>query len=113
MVITVEALLALGQPILIGSFLQGNYRALALHQTNASLTGIAAFVMAMTSVLYWRPGRGRAWPVWLCLGVAAAVVTQIILGYSRILAIHIPLGVLIIAADLLLVVWAWRPGARQ
>jgi hypothetical protein len=108
-VITVEALLALGQPILIGSFLQGNYGALGLHQANATLTGIAAFVMAVTAVVYWRPGRGRAWPAWLCLGVAAAIVGQIILGYSRVLAVHIPLGVLIIAADLLLVVWVWRP----
>jgi hypothetical protein len=107
--VTVEALLALGQPILIGAFLQGHYGALGLHQTNATLTGAAAGVMAVAAIVYWRPGRGRPWPAWLCLVIVAAVVVQIILGYSRVLAIHIPLGVLIVTADLLLAVWVWRP----
>lgn len=106
--ITAEALLAFAQPILIGAFLQGDYGALAQHRTNATLVGLAAMAMAVAAVLHWRPGRGAVWPVWAALAVVAAVVVQIILGYSRVLAVHIPLGVLIVATDLRLLFWVWR-----
>ena len=106
--ITVEAILALGQPILIGAFLQGNYDALAAHQTNATITGITAMVTAVAAVLYWRAGHGPAWPTWLSLLLVAAIVVQIVVGYSRILAVHIPLGVLIVTTALWLAVWSWR-----
>jgi hypothetical protein len=106
--VTVEAVLAVAQPIFIGAFLQGQYDALAWHKANATLVGVAAFAMAAAAVLRWRPGRGPGWVPLACVVVAAAVVVQIVLGYSRTLAIHIPLGVLIITTSVLLLVWSWR-----
>jgi hypothetical protein len=108
-----EALLAFGQAILIGGFLQGHYPLLEVHKANATLTGAAAMLTTVAAVLQWRPGRGPAWPIFACLVVVAAIVLQIILGYARTLAIHIPLGVSIITGDVLLVVWAWRPASRR
>jgi hypothetical protein len=107
--VTVEAVLAVAQPIFIGAFLQGHYDALAWHKANATMVGIAAFAMVAAAVLHWRPGRGPGWVALACVVVAAAIVVQIVLGYSRTLAIHIPLGVLIVTASVSLLVWSWRP----
>src|SRR5947209_7841105 len=75
--VTVEAALAVAQPIFIGAFLQGHYDALAWHQANATFVGFGAFAMAVAAVLHWRPGCGPGWVVWACVGVAAGVVVQI------------------------------------
>jgi hypothetical protein len=34
-------------------------------------------------------------------------------GYGRILAVHVPLGVLIIVGIVKLLTWAWRAPARE
>jgi hypothetical protein len=106
--VTVEAVLAVAQPIFIGAFLQGNYDALAWHKANATFVGVAAFAMVVAAVLRWRPGRGPGWVPLACVVIAAAIVVQIVFGYSRTLAIHIPLGVLVVTASVLLLVWSWR-----
>ncbi|MGW2857555.1 hypothetical protein ACWDAZ_38880, partial [Streptomyces sp. NPDC001215] len=36
---------------------------------------------------------------------------RIAMGYARVLAVHVPLGVPIIACTVLMLVWAWRPSA--
>ena len=107
--VTIEALLAFAQPVLIGGFLQGRYASLELHKENATFTGVTAMVMLLAAVVQWRPGRGPAWPVIASLAIVAAIVVQIIVGYARTLAVHVPLGVLIVAGDVLLLVWAWKP----
>lgn len=106
---TCEALFAFAQAVLAGGFLAGHYPLLALHQQNATFTGVTAVVMTLVAVLQWRPGRGPLWPVFACAGLFAAEATQIVLGYARVLAIHVPLGVSIVAAIVLLLVWAWKP----
>jgi len=55
--VTCEALLAVGQAILMGGFLQGHYPLLAAHQVNATFTGISAMPMTAAAVLQWRPRR--------------------------------------------------------
>jgi hypothetical protein len=106
---SVEVLLALGQPVLAGGFLSGHYPMLAMHQANASATGITAIVMTAAGVLLWRPGRGPGWPALASAALFGLEALQIVLGYGKVLAVHIPLGVSIIAGLVLLVVWAWRP----
>jgi hypothetical protein len=107
--VTIEAVLAIAQPIFIGTFLQGHYDALASHQANATIVAVAAFAMVVAAGLHWRLGRGPVRVVVACVVNLAAIVVQVASGYARALAIHIPLGVLIVAASMLLLVWAWRP----
>jgi hypothetical protein len=108
-VVTVEAVLALGQAVLAGRFLSGHYDALALHAANARATAITAIVQTGAAILVWRPGRGPAWPVFASAALFGAEAAQIALGYARVLTVHVPLGVSIIASVGLLLVWAWRP----
>jgi hypothetical protein len=111
--VSCEALLALAQAILIGGFLQGHYPLLAAHRANAIFTAVVAILMTIAAVQQWRLGGGPIRPVFACLVVVAAIVVETILGFARVLSVHVPLGVVIIAADVQLLVWAWGPVSRR
>ncbi|UXY18110.1 hypothetical protein N8I84_04750 [Streptomyces cynarae] len=108
-VVTCEAVLAVGQAVLAGSFLSGHYGALDLHALNATATGLVAVAQIVASALLWRPGGGPGWPALTGIALFGAEAGQIAMGYARVLAVHVPLGVAIIACTLLMLVWAWRP----
>lgn len=84
-----------------------------MHRTNATVTGVAAVVMTLIAVLVWRPGRGPWWPAPVSAGLFGVEALQIVLGYARTLAVHVPLGVAIITALVLLSVRDRRPGVRR
>ena len=63
----------------------------------------------MAALLRWRPGGGPGWPALACAVLFGAEAGQIAMGYARVLALHIPLGVAITACTFLMLVWAWRP----
>lgn len=108
-----HSLAALAQPTLAGIYLGGDVDALALHELNANVTaglGVAQLVAAI--VFVWR-GRGRAWPLHTSIVLVLAEQVQVGLGYEGILAIHIPLGVSVIAGQLLLTVWLFRAAAAR
>jgi hypothetical protein len=111
--LTVQAAAAVAQPVLAGRYLSGDFDALAIHGGVAGvvlLTTIAAFAAA---VLYWLASRGAGWPALALVALFVAVVTQIAVGALRILAIHIPLGVTVVAIAVVLAVWSFRPAARR
>jgi hypothetical protein len=98
---------------LAGGFLEGRTNLLALHRANAILVWVVAMSMTIASVALWRLARGPLWPAGVSLALVATILLQMILGYRGSLLIHVPLGVIIISADVLLAVWAWRPAARR
>jgi uncharacterized membrane protein YfcA len=107
-VVTVEAVLAFDQAVFAGQFISGDYGALNTHAANASVVGVVLLVEAVAALLLWRRGRGPGWPALAALGLFLLTGAQIGMGYARILAVHIPLGVTIIALDVLMLVWCWR-----
>ena len=106
--ISLATVLLFDQPVFAGQFLGGSYGALHTHRENATYSGIAVLVATLTAVLLRWPGRGPWWPMPACLGLFGLIALQIVLGFSRALTVHIPLGVGIIVAAVLLTVWAWR-----
>jgi hypothetical protein len=108
-VVSIAALFAFAQAPLAGAFLAGHYDMLALHKNNSTIVDITGVAMTVAAVLVWRPGRGPGWLPLVSVVVLAAEVVQTVLGYQRSLTIHIPLGVLVIVALVMLLVWAWRP----
>jgi hypothetical protein len=111
--ITVETVFVIAQAALAGGFLAGHYDLLAMHKENATITGIAELVVTVTAVLLWKPGGGPWWPIAVSLGLFALEAVQIIMGYARVLAVHVPLGVLISAGIVMLLTWAWRAPTRE
>lgn len=114
--ITLHALDAFTQAVFAGRFLAGSYGMLTAHLDNANF-GVSTIsaIQVVVSVLYWRPGGGRGWPILASLALTGAEAIQITLGLNRILGVHIPLGILIILAASWYATWAWRPafGTRR
>lgn len=105
--------LVLAQPVLAGLFVTGDVGMLELHGITASfLVALVAF-QTIAAILVWRPGRGPAWPI-LASGAAFVVVElQAGLGYARVVAAHIPLGVLLFGLSVALLIAVWSPRLRQ
>ncbi|MGW4824764.1 hypothetical protein ACWEP4_39085 [Streptomyces sp. NPDC004227] len=106
---TVHAATLFTQAVLAGRFLSGDYDMLTAHAVNASVIVAVGLVQVVVAVLYWRPGRGPGWPAAVSAVLLVAEAGQAVLGYQRTLGVHVPLGVALIAAGLLLLVQVWRP----
>lgn len=112
-VVSLHALLAVGQPVLAGRYLNGTFDALGHHAFNASLIIVVDMVQFTVAVIYCWAGKGRALPALLSFGLYFAEGLQTGMGYERNLAVHIPLGVAIVVTQLFLAVWVWREEARR
>lgn len=99
------------QPTSIGSFLQGTWAALDVH---LAIGGILVIVTWMTGVCGIALGVvGRHW--WLvAASIALGFLTtaQVALGSTRMLVLHVPLGVALVALALWLAIWPWTRGAK-
>jgi hypothetical protein len=100
-----HAALVLVQAALAGNWLAGNAVALRVHQAlgTEGLTWVALATLVL-AVVVWLAGRGPWWPAAIALLVAAADVVQIVLGFAGRLAVHVPLGVAIFGASLVLLI---------
>lgn len=110
---TVQAGLALLQPVLAGWYLSGDYDALGVHDSNAAFVAGAVQATFIATLLYWLAGQGRGWPVLVPVALFVALAFQFGAGHNRNLALHIPLGVGIVVTSVLFVVWVWGPGVRR
>ena len=105
---SLAALFLFNQAVFAGQFLAGAFPALQSHRDNATYAGIAVLVAAAAAVLIRWPGGGPIWPAPAFLALFGLIAAQIALGFGRVLAVHIPLGVTIILGALLLAAWSWR-----
>ncbi len=112
-VIGVHLLVVLAQPVLAGWYLTGDVDAITVHGVLGSGLAVLGLFTIAATLLYVLGGRGRLWvaPVGVVLFLADGI--QIGAGYERNLGLHVPLGVAIIVASVLLTVWAWSPSAGR
>jgi hypothetical protein len=108
-VVTAHAMAVFAQPVLAGQFLDGNAAMVQVHGGVAVLIELLGLVQIPVAVLLWRPGRGPLWPVGVSVLLFFVEGMQAGFGYTRMLALHVPLGVTIVAGMLLLLMWVWRP----
>jgi hypothetical protein len=111
--LTAHVLTALLQPVLAGMFLTGDVDAIGVHAAAASALGLICLTCAAISVGYVVAGRGRIWILPALLAVFTVETGQIIVGYQRVLQVHIPGGVTIVIASVLLAIWVWTPSAAR
>lgn len=95
-----HAVLALAQPILAGTYLDGSSVAIRVHESAGSTLPLIALAALVAAVLF-RRGGGKTWPAIAAGSLMVAGVLQIVIGYNRNLAIHVPLGVAIVVASIL------------
>ncbi|PRX45391.1 hypothetical protein B0I33_10954 [Prauserella shujinwangii] len=102
----------LAQPVLAGGYLSGEFDFLGYHAANASAIMALLLAQVIVAVCYAVAGRGSALPLVLSGVLFAAATVQTGMGYSRQLAVHIPLGVLLVLLALGLCGWVFRGAAR-
>ena len=110
---TAHAAVVLAQPLLAGQYLAGDVDAIGVHGLLGNLVPLVAVLLAVGAVAHVAVARAHWWllPAVVVLFLAEGV--QVGMGHSRILAVHVPLGVLTVVAAVLLVVWAWTPAASR
>jgi len=75
---------------------------------------LAAVGMVLIAVtLAYVVQRGRLWVLPAVLVLYLAIGLQVGMGYSRVLAVHVPLGVALVTAVALLTIWVWSPSAAR
>jgi hypothetical protein len=119
LVLTAHAVAACAQPVLAGQFLSGNFDMVDVHGANAILVQLFGLLQILFAVLLWyfpsppttpaSPGRGPLWPIVASTLLFLAEGTQAAFGYTRVISVHIPLGVAVVATVLVMLVWVWRP----
>jgi glucan phosphoethanolaminetransferase (alkaline phosphatase superfamily) len=109
----VQAASTIVQPVLAGQYLAGDFDALTTHAINAGLVYLGSIAAFIAAVLYWLVGRGAGWPAAVMAAMFVAINAQTAFGALRLLALHIPLGVAIVATAVALAVWSFRPAALR
>ncbi|MVU77851.1 hypothetical protein GPX89_11415 [Nocardia sp. ET3-3] len=105
---TLVTLDVFAQAMFAGRFMAGSYDALDAHAVNAAVLFVGVVLLTLCFAAAWRfagtPGR------FVGIGAVIAVITglQIMFGYRMALAVHIPLGVVIVAGLLNLTVRSWN-----
>ncbi|TQJ17819.1 hypothetical protein [Kribbella jejuensis] len=98
------------QPVFAGIYLDGSPAGMRMHEpTGLALVALGA-VQLLVATFWWRTGGRWIAPVASLLIVAGEVV-QVAMGYSRQLAVHIPLGVALVASAVGFAFWVNRRSA--
>jgi hypothetical protein len=113
-VCTLHLLLAVMQPLMAGLYLAGEADAMnKLHSPIGASLWMLSLLQFPVAVLYWRPGGGRLFPAVVTLVLFFAEFAQLILGSTHQVAMHVPLGTLIVTTVLGLTLWTYSKAARQ
>ena len=112
-VLTAHLLLVLAQPVLAGLFLTGDVDAIAVHGAVGIAVAASEMVVIGVALGYVLRGGGPVWVLAVTVLLPVAAGTQIHAGFTRELALHIPLGVAVVTAAVLLAVWVWTPSAGR
>jgi hypothetical protein len=101
-----------GQPVFAGVYLSGDYDGLRLHAAGADVVSSVAYLQVIVTIVVWARLR-TAWPFLVTVPLVAAETVQYFAGLDGALWLHLPLGVLTIAALVVLVVAVWRHPLRR
>jgi hypothetical protein len=107
-----HAAILIGQPLSIGQYLGGLYTWLGIHSAGATAVVLISFLLAVTSIGYALTGGRIVVPI-VCWLLLFAEIVQTGMGYARVLAVHIPLGVFVVTAGVLVAVWSLSRAARR
>ncbi len=100
------------QPVLAGVYLNGSSSANRIHEPVGNVVALLCLTQLLVATIWWRTG-GRFTAVLATAGILVAEALQIAMGYSRQLAVHIPLGIAILAATVAFTLWMFGPAPRS
>ncbi|MEU0835465.1 hypothetical protein ACNPQM_29780 [Streptomyces sp. NPDC056231] len=103
---TVHTVAAFGQPVFAGVYLTGEIGGLDWHARGADVVFSLGLLQAAVGGAASRRMR-RLWPIAVSMLILAAETGQYMAGLSGLLWVHIPLGVMIVAALAVLSAAVW------
>lgn len=111
-VCVVVLLQVLAQAGLAGGFVTGEVALLDLHSINGNALFGTSAVLVAAAVLVVRPGHGPWWPIVVSAALWLLMTAQAVLGYARMVGLHIPVGVALMGLVSGLTWWgfAYRAG---
>jgi hypothetical protein len=108
---TLHAVVACLQPILAGLYLSGSGTSMALHQPVGFSLPFIALLQVAAAIVFWRVA-GPVWPIVFTVVLLLCEAVQINVAFSRLLVVHIPLGVGVVVATVLFAEWTFGASAR-
>jgi hypothetical protein len=97
----------IGQPVFAGVYLSGDFDSLHWHAVGANLVTSIGYVQVIAAIVVWVRLR-QLWPFLATTVVVAAETAEYFAGLDGALWLHIPLGVMIVAALVVQFVAVWR-----
>ncbi|MFF0264872.1 hypothetical protein [Kribbella sp. NPDC004536] len=95
------------QPVLAGVYLDGSPAGMRMHEPTGLVLVALGAIQLLAATFWWR--RGGRWTAAAAgLLIVVGEVVQVSMGYSRQLAIHIPLGVALVASAVAFAIWVNR-----
>lgn len=98
------------QPVFAGVYLNGSPAGLRMHEPTGLALVFLGLAQLLVATFWWRAGGRWAAPA-ASLLITAGEVVQVAMGYTRQLAIHIPLGVALVASTVAFAFWVNRRSA--
>lgn len=106
-VVSAHVVVIVGQPVFAGVYLTGDFDSLRWHATGADVVTSIGYLQVIVAIMVWLRLR-QAWPFLATTAVVAAETVQYFAGLDGALWLHIPLGVMTVAALVVQFVAAWR-----
>lgn len=102
------------QPVFAGIYLDGSPGGMRMHEPTGLAIVFLGLAQLLVATIWWRAG-GRWQAAAVSLLIWVGEVVQVSMGYSRQLAIHIPLGIALVATTVALAFWInrRRPADRE
>ncbi|MEV4316139.1 hypothetical protein [Actinocrispum sp. NPDC049592] len=103
------------EPVFAGRFLSGDFGMLAFHENNADFgVFVLALIQVIAAVIARRRLRAPRWLIPAAVVQAVLLTTQIMLGFVRVIGLHVPLGVALVATTGWFALWVCthRPADR-
>jgi hypothetical protein len=109
-VATLAAVLLFVQSILAGQFIADKHDKLAfmLHRENAIISVVVVLVLVVAAILTVWPGGGRKSVLPRAIGLLVVTAGEAVAGFTKLTALHVPLGVLLIGIAAMMAVLSWR-----
>jgi hypothetical protein len=95
------------EPVFAGIYLDGSPGGMRMHEPTGLVIVFLGIVQLLVATVWWRAG-GRWQAAAVSLLILAGEVVQVSMGYSRQLAIHIPLGIALVASAIAAALWINR-----
>lgn len=98
------------QPILAGVYLNGSGGAIRIHEPLGLALTVTGLFQLLVATIWWRSG-GRIVAPAVSLLIMIGEGFQVGMGYSRDLALHLPLGITLVGAVVGFAFWTRRQQA--